>query len=307
MRGNGERGAVDGRGVSQVHTSPHIQEGMFGLLICHSGVTEQTLQSTLSHSRTTHAVVPQCTITLSYYIYRNLTQVHLSQIWSALPQLFKQGSRRVKSSQHQFCGDATHATLSHGFPHLPPLTFYVLSPHSFTSLGAVQSINHCRWHTSWVSSAWHSALNSHRGHYIKERMKRDEDKRGRLRHTSVGANLAAEAAWLIPLHPHCQQPHVRTKIPLTLAMPNTTAKCCRVLLLVIILLTCSSSRISGNFFLFLGISYLHSASASFSWEFEATMRPSLILTVLPNELVQKIVVTTNTDRGSNTTALLCSR
>lgn len=41
MRGSGGRGAVDGKGFSQVHTSPLIQEGMFSLVICCGAVRDQ--------------------------------------------------------------------------------------------------------------------------------------------------------------------------------------------------------------------------------------------------------------------------
>lgn len=46
MRGSGGRGAVDGRGFSQVHTSPLIQEVLLGnLLQCRHRVTPPSLQS----------------------------------------------------------------------------------------------------------------------------------------------------------------------------------------------------------------------------------------------------------------------
>lgn len=192
-----------------------------------------------------------------------MTSVYLSSIWS-LHWLLSQKMRFplvckcVHLHTRQLCDDASPSMawniwLSFPFSWVssPSLAFFILSPHTFTSLGVLLAGNHCRWHMSWVRPAYVAQCPGFLlWHYIKESTKWDEENKVTSAEHKLLSHISTKPSvrkpWLM-LSPS-EQPHVWTKIPDTWARPDTTAKHCTMLLLVIRLLTCRGRSTSWSFF-----------------------------------------------------------
>lgn len=139
MRGSGGRGAASGRGLAE-YTHVHVQEGMFCLLIRCCGVATLcsrlcSLSRFIAHS----IVVPQNMIKQRW---RNCGRLQsdpcsdcFSGIWAS--QWFKSSSQAQVLRWCNTCSTWPSFPFSWVSSHSPPpslFTFFLSSPHSFTSL-----------------------------------------------------------------------------------------------------------------------------------------------------------------------------